>query len=127
MKFSSDLIYAAVTFMQAANQEMGGLAEERIEAIFDAFDPTLRRQILMHMIKGDITGSIRIRSYPTQTPNKITAIKAVRAVSGLGLKESKDLVELAETGKVAIIEGNFTLEQRRNFSRDLLGSGYEVA
>ena len=127
MKFSSELIYSAVNFVQVANRELGDIADEKIEAMFDAFDPALRRQILMHMIKGDITGPIRIRfDSSTKLPQKIQAIKAVRWISGMGLKEAKDFVEEAEAGKVAVINGNFDAKQRRQFSAELTNTGYEV-
>ena len=127
MKFSSELIYSAVNFVQVANRELGDIADEKIEAMFDAFDPALRRQILMHMIKGDITGPIRIRfDSSTKLPQKIQAIKAVRWISGMGLKEAKDFVEEAEAGKVAVINGNFDAKQRRQFSAELANTGYEV-
>jgi hypothetical protein len=127
MKFSSELIYSAVSFMQTANRELGDIADEKIEAMFDAFDPGLRRQILMHIIKGDITGPIRVRFVNNvQYRNKIQAIKSVRAVSGLGLKEAKDLIEEAESGKIATIVGNFDIKQRKQFADELVGTGYEV-
>lgn len=127
MKFSADLIYSAVNFMQMANRELGDIAEEKVEAMFDAFDPALRRQILMHMIKGDITGPIQVRyNKSTAYPNKIQAIKAVRAISGMGLKEAKDFIETAEAGGIAIMNGSFDVKQRRQFTNELSGSGYEV-
>ncbi len=127
MKFSSELIYSAVNFVQIANKELGNIADEKIEAMFDAFDPALRKQILMHMIKGDITGPISIRfDHSAKMPNKIQAIKAVRWISGMGLKEAKEFVEEAEAGKVATIVGNFDVKQRRQFSLELANTGYEV-
>jgi ribosomal protein L7/L12 len=127
MKFSKELIFSAVNFMQAANQELGDIAEEKIEAMFDAFDPSLRRQILMHMIKGEIAGPIRVKFNRTHSQsNKIQAIKAVRFVSGMGLKEAKDFVELAEAGQVAVMNGNFDIKLRNQFANELIGSGYEV-
>ena len=127
MKFSSELIRAAVSFAQLANRELGDIADEKIEAMFDAFDTALRRQILMHMIKGDIIGPIQVRyNQSTVLPNKIQAIKAVRWISGLGLKEAKEFVELAEAGQVAVLNGNFDAAQRRKFANEISGSGYEV-
>jgi hypothetical protein len=127
MKFSSELIYSAVSFMQTANRELGDIADEKVEAMLDAFDPALRRQILMHMIKGDVIGPIRVRFDHTHTHrNKIQAIKAVRWISGMGLKEAKDFVEEAESGQIAVMNGNFDAKQRRQFSAELANTGYEV-
>ena len=127
MKFSSELIYAAVSFAQLANRELGDLADEKIEAMFDAFDIALRRQILMHTIKGDIVGPIRIKFDKLHgSHNKIQAIKAVRWMSGLGLKEAKEFVELAEAGQIAVLNGNFDAAQRRKFANEISGTGYEI-
>lgn len=127
MKFSSELIHAAVSFAQLANSELGDIADEKVEAMFDAFDPALRRQILMHMIKGDITGPIRIKFGKINGySNKIQAIKAVRAISGMGLKEAKEFVEEAEFGGIAVMNGNFDIKQRKQFADGLIGSGYEI-
>ena len=127
MKFSSELIYAAVSFAQLANRELGDIADEKIEAMFDAFDIALRRQILMHMIKADIVGPIRIKfDKLSNSHNKIQAIKAVRWVSGLGLKEAKEFVELAEAGQIAVLNGNFDAAQRRKFANEISGTGYEI-
>lgn len=127
MKFSSELIFAAISFAQLANSELGDIADEKVEAMFDAFDPALRRQILMHMIKGDITGPIRIKfSKINGYSNKIQAIKAVRWISGMGLKEAKEFVEEAESGGIAVMNGNFDLKQRRQFAQELVGTGYEI-
>jgi ribosomal protein L7/L12 len=127
MKFSSNLIYAAVAFMKTANEELGDIADEKIESMFDAFDPALRRQILMHMIKGDIAGPIRVKFDRYQSSqNKIQAIKAVRWISGMGLKEAKDFIEEAEAGNISVMHGNFDIEKRKQFTKELSGTGYLV-
>lgn len=126
MKYSAELIYAAVSFMQVANKELGDIADLKIEAMFDAFDPSLKRQILMLMIKGEINGPVRIRRDSGKQFFKINAIKEIRSFSGLGLKEAKDIADLADTGSVAVIEGPFTIDQRHKLAQSLAGTGYEV-
>lgn len=126
MKYSSELIYAAVGFMQAANKEIGDIADEKIEAMFDAFDPSLRRQILMMMIKGEVSGPMRIKRGAAKQYFKINAIKEIRAITGFGLKEAKDVTDTADIGETAVIQGNFTIDQRQKLAAGLAGTGYEV-
>ncbi|VAX76221.1 50S ribosomal protein L7/L12 [Buchnera aphidicola] len=55
-------------------------------------------------------------------PNKISIIKIIRSTTGLGLKESKDLVESAPT----IIKENITKENAENLQKTLLDAGATV-
>ncbi|CAL4318066.1 50S ribosomal protein L7/L12 [Buchnera aphidicola (Eriosoma grossulariae)] len=54
--------------------------------------------------------------------NKVSIIKAVRSATGLGLKESKDLVESAPT----IIKENISKEDADNLKKILETAGAEV-
>ncbi|VFP84792.1 50S ribosomal protein L7/L12 [Buchnera aphidicola (Cinara splendens)] len=51
--------------------------------------------------------------------NKVSIIKIIRSTTGLGLKESKDLVESAPT----IIKENITKESAENICKMLIESG----
>ena len=48
---------------------------------------------------------VKNRNY--HNPNKVAAIKAVRAITGLGLKEAKDAVEEAMVGHIVSINTSF--------------------
>ncbi len=52
-------------------------------------------------------------------PNKISIIKIIRSTTGLGLKESKDLVESAPT----IVKENLTKENADSLKKSLIDSG----
>ncbi|VFP80947.1 50S ribosomal protein L7/L12 [Buchnera aphidicola (Cinara kochiana kochiana)] len=52
-------------------------------------------------------------------PNKVSIIKIIRSTTGLGLKESKDLVESAPT----IIKENITKENADNLHKMLTDAG----
>ena len=54
--------------------------------------------------------------------NKVNAIKAVRAITGLGLKEAKDLVESAP----AVVKEAVSKEDAAKFKKELGDSGAKV-
>ena len=54
--------------------------------------------------------------------NKVNAIKAVRAITGLGLKEAKDLVESAP----AVIKEAVSKEDAAKFKKELEDAGAKV-
>lgn len=43
-----------------------------------------------------------------------------------GLREAKDVLDLADEGRTSIIEGDWTSEQRDALSKSLRGTGYIV-
>ena len=127
MKYSRSLIFSAVDFMRTAAEELGEeLSEDRIDAMFDAFDPSLKKQILMEMIKGNIGTRMRLQITDLKNRQMINAIKAVRAATGFSLKEAKDIVDSATGGKVVDIPGEYDREQYKQMSNDLIGSGYKL-
>ena len=38
---------------------------------------------------------IKLVSFPSDSPNKVSAIRALRCITGIGLKEAKDAIEAA--------------------------------
>ena len=125
-KFSESFIYSVFDFARAVQKELGDeFSEERMEQILDAIDPGIKRQMLLEMISGN-TGHLRIRRTRTEGKSPITAIKAVRSVSGLPLKDAKHVVDTATAGSVSTIPGNYDSAHRRNFVEMLIGTGYEV-
>lgn len=125
-KYSRKLIYNAVEFLRAANEELeNGLGEEQVYAMLDAFDPALKRQLLMEMLMGHVGGVLRVRSVWSEGKQKINAIKEIRAATGFGLKEAKNVIDAADTG-VAEIEGNWNRDTYNRLARSLHGTGYEL-
>ena len=102
------------------------MGAERVYAMMDAFDPDLRDEVMLRLIINDTTGPIRIVLQHENIRQKINAIKEIRSVTRLGLKESKDITDLADEGRQATIEGNWTAEQRDTLSKGLHGTGYAV-
>lgn len=101
--YSRNLLHAALDFLRAANREMPeGLGQERVYAMMDAFDPSLKKHMLMELMGLDNPGNtIRIERVGQQV-QQINAIKAIRAATGFGLREAKDVVDNANTGMVAV-------------------------
>lgn len=125
-KFSKQLIWKAQEFARAAKEELGDeLGEERVCAMFDAFDPSLQRQIFMEMLRGHSGGVMRVRLKSSDHRDKIRAIKAIRAVTGFGIKEAKDIADTADNG-IGIIEGYWSTEEYYNLQRELVNTGYEL-
>jgi large subunit ribosomal protein L7/L12 len=55
-------------------------------------------------------------------PNKINVIKEVRAITGLGLKEAKDLVE----GAPKVVKDGLSKEDAEKFKKQLEAAGAKV-
>jgi ribosomal protein L7/L12 len=125
-KFSNAIFTAALNFIRLAREEEGDMGAARVYAMMDAFDPDLRDEIMLRLIINDTTGPIRIVMQHEGIKQKITAIKEVRSMTRFGLKEAKDVLDLADEGRTAIIEGDWTSEQRDALSKSLRGTGYIV-
>ena len=127
-KFSNHLVATAIEFLCVAGEELGAeFGHDRANAMMDAFDPELKAQVFMHLLMGDFMDRIRIRLTPGwQGTQKITAIKAIRAATGYGLKEAKDVTDAADAGQHVEIKGRWNAEARRKFASELYGTGYEI-
>lgn len=67
--------------------------------------------------QGDLTSpryDVYVAGFEGQTPNKIGAIKAVRELTNLGLKEAKDVIDFAGTpSKSVFLKGvDFTFAEK---------------
>jgi hypothetical protein len=125
-KYSRKLMYNAAEFLRTANEELeDGLGEQQVYAMLDAFDPALKRQLLMEMLMGHIGGALRVRAFRSEGKQKITAIKEIRGATGLGLKQAKEVVDTADTG-IAEIEGDWDRDTYNTLARGLRETGYEL-
>ena len=125
-KFSQTLIWKAMDFVRAAREELGDeLGDERIERMFDAFDPGLQRQIFMEMLMGHNGGAMRVKRVKLRNSNKIGAVKAVRSVTRFSLKEAKNVIDTADSN-VGIIEGSWSSDDYNQLKRELANTGYDL-
>jgi hypothetical protein len=122
MPVPREIVWAAIEFARVV-REHSDATDEQIEQMFDVFDPGLKRAILMTVLNPmGIVRSAADNGYR----NKIQAIKEVRALTGWGLKEAKDFVDLAEVGNGVKLPGTFGCEIVEKLSRALEGTGYKV-
>lgn len=125
-KFSDELIYAAIDFSRRVREEIGDeLGEERVSAMFDAFDPALKGLVFMKLLTGEI-GMVRVGRGSGYDIKKINAIKALRRLTGWGLKESKEFFDDLNPGGTKLLEGQYKLDQIREFREGLFETGYHV-
>tara|TARA_R110000782_G_scaffold9566_6_gene30691 strand:- start:397 stop:786 length:390 start_codon:yes stop_codon:yes gene_type:complete len=125
-KYSKKLIWSAIDFVKAANEELGNtIGDELSHAMLDAFDPSLKRQMLMELLLGHNGGSIRIQRDHSLKFSRIEAIKAVRGITHLGLREAMNIIDSA-ANTVAVIEGTWSIEEYNALANNLIGTGYEV-
>src|SRR6056297_3623865 len=96
-KYSRKLIYSATAFIRAANEELeDGIGEDQVYAMLDAFDPALKKQLLMEMLMGNIGGPMRVQAVWKDGKKKIEAVKEIRAATGFSLKEAKEVADIAD-------------------------------
>jgi ribosomal protein L7/L12 len=125
-KFSEQFIWKAQEFIRAAKEELGEeLGDERVCAMFDAFDPSLQRQMFMELLMGHSGGNMCVRAVWSSGKQKIEAIKAVRNVTRFGLKEAKDVIDIADNS-VSIIQGNWSTVDYNSLKLALQNTGYEL-
>lgn len=126
-KYSNEILWAAIEFSRAVKESVpdDDEYEQRIDAMFDAFDPSLKRQMLMYMLKGHTGGNMIIRCSSNQ-PSAINAIKAVRSATGFSLKDAKMAIDAARDYGTTRIEGEWSRAQARQLARELSGTGFEL-
>jgi ribosomal protein L7/L12 len=94
-EYKGEIIQTGLQFMKSITEAYG--AEEGMklwDGIASTLDPDIKAQIFFAMITGEYTTQIIISAQ--RTPNRVGAIKAIRSVTGLGLKEAKDLSDELE-------------------------------
>lgn len=125
-KYSRKLIHCVAELLRTANEELeDGIGEEQVYAMLDAFDPALKHQLLMEILMGNIGGPMRVQSAQKYNKRKIEAIKEIRAATGFGLKEAKEVIDIADQG-VAEILGDWDYDTHVRLGSALQGTGYEL-
>lgn len=118
-----EIIFDGIRFMQSIARHYG--AERSIELwnkMGEAFGDEVKGKIFFAMLTNESPNHVRVsRGYCTEP---VAAIKAIRTATGLGLKESKDLWDLAAT-KIVIIDGVYP-EQRVAFVREIRRLGMKI-
>ena len=125
------VIVAAIEFIRRVQAEMGELGQEKVFAMLDAFDPNLRDQMIMTLfIHGDdMPIEVRVQKSANFLGQyqKITAIKWVRAATGFGLREAKNVIDEADSKGWSERFEVKNLDSRMNLIKGLQDTGYELA
>lgn len=89
-----NVIETGIAFMRSITGAYGTDEGMKLwETISNTLDPDVKGQIFFTMITGQYEDSITVHFKHNTTPNKISMIKAIRTVTGDGLKEAKDKVD----------------------------------
>ena len=119
-----DIIQSGINFMRSITEAYGTDEGMKLwDTIATTLDPDVKGQIFFAMLTGDYNGVISIASTQAGS-DRVWRIKAIRAVTGLGLKEAKDLSDLLDNGKT--IKLNINPKQRNQALAELRNAGFHV-
>lgn len=119
-----DVIQSGINFMRSITEAFGTDEGMKLwDTIAETLDSDVKGQIFFAMLTGEYNGIITLTG-AMQSANRITLIKAVRSVSGLGLKEAKDVCDGLWEGKPQKLNVE---PKNRNFAlRELRNAGFYV-
>lgn len=123
-EFKQDIIQSGINFMRSITEAYGTDEGMKLwNSIADTLDPDVKGQIFFAMLTGEFNGIITISSFQPGS-NRVSMIKAIRVVSGLGLKEAKDLSDELGGGKT--IKINCNPKKRAEALSELRHAGFNV-
>lgn len=124
------LIRTGAEFLLAMQNYYGtAKAMEMWDNLRPAIGEDLAGDIFFGIMSGNFNGYVKVKiSGSPDATRKIEAIKAVRAVSGMGLKEAKDFVEsVSQHGWADLkLPANQTFSTH-DFRQEMARAGYEVS
>ena len=131
----NSMLIASLDLIRSMNALYGAeKAQELWDVIGDTLGKETKYKVFHMMLTGerpvgiaDIKGPIAWRS----GSNKVSAIKAIRAFTGMGLRESKEIIEEAgdKTGltRIKTLNGKYDANARREFISNMRDAGIEVS
>ena len=120
----AEIIQSGMNFMRAITEAYGTDEGMKLwDTIASTLDPDIKGQIFFAMLTGEYNNIITINSHQTGA-NRIAMIKAIRVVTGLGLKEAKDLSDDLSGGKTIKLECNPKLRNKN--LQELRLAGFNV-
>lgn len=122
--YKEDIIQSGINFMRSITEAYGTDEGLRLwDTIASTLDPDVKGEIFFAMLTGDYNGIINVASFQ-QGSDRVWRIKSIRAVTGLGLKEAKDLSDMLDSGKA--IKLNVNPKQRQEALSELRNAGFHV-
>ena len=123
-EYKEDIIQSGINFMRSITEAYGTDDGMKLwDAIATTLDPDVKGQIFFAMLTGDYNGVIKVSSFQLKS-DRIWRIKAIRAVTGLGLKEAKDLSDVVDSGKT--IQLQIDPKRRGESLNELRNAGFNV-
>lgn len=119
-----DIIQSGINFMRVITEAYGTDEGMKLwDTIANTLDPDVKGQIFFAMLTGDYNGIIKVSSFQ-QGSDRIKRIKTIRIVTGLGLKEGKDLSDMLDSGKTITL--NIDPKKRNECLSELRNAGFHV-
>ena len=95
----SYIIQTGIDFMRAITEVYDTDEGMKLwDTIASTLDPSIKGDIFFALLTGEYSSTVSITGYTGN--NKVELIKAIRSISGLGLKEAKDLSDEVFAGRV---------------------------
>lgn len=124
VEFKQDVIQSGINFIRSITEAFGTDEGMKLwEEIASVLDPDVKGQIFFAMLTGEYNGIITISGCAAHS-NKVAMIKAIRSVTGLGLKEAKDTCDEMLCGKPQRL--NVNPKRRHAALQELRDAGFYV-
>lgn len=122
-EFKEDIIRSGISFMQRITDAYGSDEGMKLwDTIASTLDPDIKGEIFFALLTGKFNSVVTIHSF--SGTDRLTRIKAIRTVTGLGLKEAKDLSDILDAGRTIKLDIN--PKQRIEALYELRGAGFDV-
>jgi hypothetical protein len=93
----AEIVHTGISFMRSITEAYGAEEGQKLwDTIANTLDPDIKGQIFFAMLTGNFSHKVVLLGYTEG--GKIPAIKAIRTVTGLGLKEAKDIADQLDYG-----------------------------
>lgn len=123
-EYKQDVIQSGLNFMRSITEAFGTDEGMKLwDTIANTLDPDVKGQIFFALLTGEYNGIVTLTG-AMQSANRVALIKAVRSVSGLGLKEAKDVCDRLWEGKPQKL--NVEPKNRNIAIRELRDAGFYV-
>lgn len=100
----TEIIQSGMNFMRSITTAYGVDEGMKLwDTIASTLDPDIKGSIFFAMLTGEYNDRITVQSV-IPGANKVWMIKSIRTVSGLGLKEAKDIADDVLSGKTVTIK-----------------------
>ena len=121
------IVDAGLQFLRAITEAYGPEKGQEVwDSITNTLGPNVKGAIFFAMLTGHCSQNVRFVAGPQKTNNQVNVIRAIRIATDMGLKDAKDLSDLAEGGmhQTVTVIGGF--RERDELVRVLRQEGMSV-